>query len=318
MSGLWLQAGDLSFRDDLKVPSAAPGEALVRVLRAGICSTDLQMIAGYGPFSGVLGHEFVGIVEQGPRDLIGRRVVAEINVACGDCEECARGAGKHCVRRQVIGIRSRDGAFAELIAVPVENLHPVPDRVSNDAAVFVEPLAAALRIAEQVEIAPGQPVLVVGDGRLGQLIARGLAATGARPVVVGRHASKLRRLAEAGIETNAKVPPGRYEVVVDCTGKPAGFETARAAVRPGGALVLKSTYAASLRLDVSTLVVDEVRVIGSRCGPFAAALEMLACGAVEVESLVTSRLPLARGLDAIAEARRPDALKVLIEIVDEA
>ncbi len=314
MSGLWLESNVLAHRRDLPRPRPGASEALVRVLRAGICSTDLEMIAGYAPFSGVLGHEFVGRVERGPEDLVGQRVVGEINLGCGSCPRCAAGEHSHCLGRRVLGIRERDRVFAELVALPVENLHRVPAGVESDVAVFVEPLAAALRIGEQVALSESARVLVVGDGKLGQLVARALQASGCQVTVLGRHGSKLDLLEQAGIETTQEAPAAAFPTCVDCTGNPDGFDVARATVRPGGTLVLKSTYTGRPRLDASQLVVDEIRVVGSRCGPFAPALHMLRTGLVDVTCLITARYPLEQGLEAIEHARRRGSLKILLDV----
>ncbi len=315
MLGIWLEKGEVTVRDDLPEPTPPPSEALVRVLRAGICNTDLELIRGYYPYRGILGHEFVGRVEAGRADLLGRRVVGEINAVCGDCDTCRAGRPTHCERRTVLGIVGRDGAFAERLTLPAANLHPVPDEVSTDAATFVEPLAAALEIQEQVRIDPADRVLVVGDGKLGQLIARTLALTGCRLTVAGRHEQKLALLASTGAVTTSAdgIESGRFDLAVDCTGNSDGFALARRALRPRGTLVLKSTYAGELSLDASALVVDEITLVGSRCGPFAPALALLAERRVEVEDLIAGRYPLAEGLAALEHARRRGTLKILLE-----
>jgi threonine dehydrogenase-like Zn-dependent dehydrogenase len=317
MRGLWLEGQAIQVRDDLAVPVPPPGEALVRVTLAGICNTDLELVRGYYPFTGVPGHEFVGRVERAPgaERWEGRRVVGEINAVCGRCEACAAGRRTHCERRTVLGIVNRNGAFAERLALPVENLHEVPDGLPDEEAVFTEPLAAALEIQEQVKVGPGSRVVVVGDGKLGNLVAQTLALTGCALTVIGRHPRKLALLADRGIETEVadSVRPGRADIVVECTGNPEGLELARTAVRPRGTIVLKSTYAGRTSLDISRLVVDEVTLVGSRCGPFAPALGLLAERRVEVGPLVHARFPLEDALAAFAEAARPGALKVLVE-----
>ncbi len=347
MRGLWLEDGRARLRDDLPVPTPPEGEALVRVLRAGLCNTDLELVRGYYPFRGVLGHEFVGTVERGPAPLIGRRVVGEINAVCGACRHCAAGRRTHCERRTVLGIVDRHGAFAEYLALPAQNLHPVPDQVSTDAAVFAEPLAAALEVAEQVQVRPDDRVLVAGDGKLGQLVARALGLAGCEVVVAGRHSRKLALLAASGIRT-VSVPsgtgdpeaperaeasgegasyadagsvgeaealePGSFDLAVECTGNRSGFALARRALRPRGTLVLKSTYAGRLTLDASSVVVDELVLVGSRCGPFPPALRMLATGRVEVEALIDARYPLAQAEAALERAGRRDTLKVLLDV----
>jgi len=326
MIGLWLQNGELELRSDLPRPEPAAGEALVRVLQAGICNTDLELVRGYYPYEGILGHEFVGVVERAPagyRHLEGRRVVGEINAACGACPECDAGRSNHCENRTVLGIVDRDGAFAEYLTLPACNLHEVPHGLPDEAAVFTEPLAAALRIGEQVDPAGSENVLVVGDGKLGQLVARVLRLSTPYLCVAGRHTHKLALLADLGIDTVAvdDEPEGalaralrRFDTVVECTGNPAGFALARRALRPRGTLVMKSTYAGKLTVDASALVVDEITLVGSRCGPFAPALELLATGAVHVEDLIADRYPLSAGLAAFEHARRRGTLKVLLQV----
>ncbi len=270
MKGIWLENQHLELRNDIPLPAIAADEALVKVLRAGICNTDLELLRGYYPYQGVLGHEFVGIVEQGPDDLINQRVVGEINATCGHCRYCQTGQATHCENRTVLGIVNRNGAFAEYLALPVKNLYPVPDSVSTDAATFTEPIAAALEIQEQVTITPQTKVLVVGDGKLGQLVAQTLALTGCDLLAIGRHGEKLANLTAQNIATGfAEVVTDRaFDIAVECTGNPDGFAIARRALRPRGILVLKSTYANQLSLDISSIVVDEITLIGSRCGPF--------------------------------------------------
>lgn len=316
MRALWLENRQLVLRDDVPRPDPPRGEALVRVLKAGICNTDVELTRGYYPFTGIPGHEFVGIVEDGSASLAGRRVVGEINAVCGTCRACAAGRRTHCERRTVLGIAGRHGAFAEYLSLPVENLHVVPDSVSTEAAVFTEPLAAALEIQQQVSIAPGDRVLVVGDGKLGQLVAQTLILTGCAVCVAGRHGAKLGLLATRGIETKRDdgVERGAFDVAVECTGNPDGFSIAQRAVRPRGTLVLKSTYAGALTLDASAVVVNELTLVGSRCGPFAPALDLLAAGRVSVEQLIQARYPLARAVAAFEHVQRPGVLKVLVEM----
>jgi threonine dehydrogenase-like Zn-dependent dehydrogenase len=316
MRGIWLEGGALSLRSDLPVPEPPPGEALVRVRVAGICNTDLELVRGYYPYSGILGHEFVGTVEAGPPEWVGRRVVGEINAVCGVCESCAAGRPTHCLRRTVLGIVDRDGAFAEYLTLPVENLHEVPDGMPDDVAVFTEPLAAALEIQEQVDVEPGMRVLVAGEGKLGQLIVRTLLLTGCDLTVVGRHPEKLAPLAALGAATllEEEAELAGFDLAVECTGSAAGFALVRRALRPRGTLVLKSTYAGELTLDASALVVDEIRVVGSRCGPFAPALELLAARRVAVRDLIAARFPLSQALAAFDRAAARGTLKVLLDI----
>ena len=237
---------------------------------SGICNTDLEMLRGYSRFTGILGHEFVGLVEQGPTELQGLRVVGEINISCGSCPVCRRGHATHCENRTVLGIRGKHGAFAEYLTLPTDLLHPVPAEISTEAATFVEPLAAALRIHQQVSIAPDSRVLVVGAGKLGRLVIQALSLKGCVPQVASRRSQKIS-FAGCGdifVKTTDEIDDGSAEVAIDCTGTPEGFAIARRALCPRGQLVLKSTYTGSLDLDASRLVVDEITVIGSRCGPF--------------------------------------------------
>ncbi|MBH8564758.1 alcohol dehydrogenase catalytic domain-containing protein [Nostoc sp. CENA67] len=316
MKGLWLENNELQLRTDIPIPEPPPGEALVRVLRAGICNTDLELKKGYYPYTGILGHEFVGVVEQGPEHLLNRRVVGEINAVCGKCRFCLSGQPTHCENRTVLGIVNRHGAFAEYLCLPVVNLHPVPDHVPTEVATFTEPLAAALEIQQQVSLGKNDRVLVVGDGKLGQLVAQTLALTGCELLVVGRHQDKLANLEARGIKTGLAeaVTDRAYDISVECTGNPEGFAIARRALRARGTLVLKSTYADNLNIDVSSLVVDEITLIGSRCGPFPAALELLATGKVDVQPLIHAHYPLTEGLVAFEHAQQRGVLKVLLEI----
>jgi threonine dehydrogenase-like Zn-dependent dehydrogenase len=316
MRGIWLEDGDLTLRHDLPVPEPPEGEVLVRVLQAGICNTDIELQRGYYPYRGVLGHEFVGVVESDCEDWAGKRVVGGINASCGQCGTCQSGLKSHCPRRTVLGIVNRDGAFADYLSLPAENLLEVPESVSTDAATFTEPLAAALQIREQVQVSAQNKVLVVGDGKLGLLIAQVLKLTGCRVVAVGRHAGKLDLLPPRGIEVElaGAFDETGFDLAVECTGNEAGFAMARKALRPRGTLVMKSTYAGSLTLDVSSLVVDEITLVGSRCGPFAPALKLLESGAVDVEPLVHDRMPLDSGLEAFERATAAGVLKVLLQV----
>jgi threonine dehydrogenase-like Zn-dependent dehydrogenase len=288
----------------------------VRVVRAGICNTDLELLRGYYPYTGILGHEFVGVVEQGPKQLVGVRVVGEINAVCGECRFCRSGQPTHCENRTVLGIVNRNGAFAEYLTLPIANLHPVPDNVPTDVATFTEPVAAALEIQQQVPVRPDDRVLVVGDGKLGQLVAQTLALTGCDLLVVGRHRNKLDYLAARGIKTGlADVVTDRaFDLSVECTGNPEGFAIARRALRPRGTLVLKSTYAGHLTFDASSLVVDEITLIGSRCGPFPQALQLISQEQVDVKYLIQSHYPLDEAIAAFDRAQERGILKVLLEI----
>ncbi len=312
MKALWLEDRTLSVRD-VDVPSPAPGEALVRVVRAGVCSTDLELVRGYYPYTGILGHEFVGVVEAGDDALAGQRVVGEINAACGACDTCIAGRPSHCETRTVLGIVDRHGAFAEYLSLPVANLHRVPDHVSTDAATFVEPLAAALEIQEQIDVTADDRVLIIGDGKLGQLIAQTLGLTGCDLTVVGKHPDKLERFSTFAVtQLSAEFNGAGFDIAVECTGDPNGFKAARAALRPRGTLVMKSTYAGRLDVDASAIVVDEITLVGSRCGPFEPAIELLEQGKISGESMIEARYPLDDGLRAFEHAARPGVLKVLL------
>jgi threonine dehydrogenase-like Zn-dependent dehydrogenase len=317
MKGIWLENQQIQLRTDIPTPEPAAGEALVKVLAAGICNTDLELLRGYYPYAGILGHEFVGVVTQGPAHLLNQRVVGEINAACGECRFCRKGIPTHCENRTVLGIVNRHGAFADYLCLPAENLHPVPDNVPTEVATFTEPIAAALEIQHQVDIHPEDRVLVVGDGKLGQLVAQTLALTGCDLLVVGRHQDKLANLEARGIKTGfADVVQDRsFDISVDCTGNTSGFDLARRALRSRGTIVLKSTYAGNLSLDASSLVVDEITMIGSRCGSFPPALELLAQEKLDVQPLIQARYPLTAGIEAFAKARTKGVLKVLLEMV---
>jgi threonine dehydrogenase-like Zn-dependent dehydrogenase len=300
---------------DHPAPAPADGEVLVRVIAAGICETDLQLMRGYMGFRGVLGHEFVGIAETGP--LAGRRVVGEINCSCWRCDTCRRGLPTHCPHRTVIGILNHDGAFADLMAVPQRNLHAVPDSIPDDVAVFTEPVAAAYQIPAQLEVHRADRVVVLGDGRLGNLCAQVLARLSDHVRVVGKHPRKLALLDAKGIATSllGEIEPDRAaDVVVDCTGSDTGLPTALSLVRPRGTIVLKTTVAGTQTLAWAPVVIDEITIVGSRCGPFDRALAALEAGEVDVRPLVSQRFGLAEGLHALDVARSRDVLKVLLEV----
>ncbi len=316
MKALWLENQTLSLRDDLPMPGPAEGEALVRVRLAGICSTDLEMVRGYYPFTGILGHEFVGEVLDAPDPAWrGVRVTGEINLTCGDCAACRRGDATHCPSRTVLGILEKNGCFAEYLTLPLQNLHRVPDSVPDEAAVFTEPLAAALEIQQQIHVLPSDQVLIVGAGRLGQLIAQTLALTGCDLHVVVRHDYPQEILAARRISTltEDQIAERTYDWVVEATGAPGGFALARKAVRPRGTIVLKSTYAGDLAVNFSSIVVDEITLIGSRCGPFEPALRLLESGQVDPAPLITARYLLADGIAAFEHAAQAGVFKILLE-----
>jgi threonine dehydrogenase-like Zn-dependent dehydrogenase len=301
---------------DVPQPEPQPGEVLIRVTLAGICGTDLQILQGYHGFQGVMGHEFVGVV-AGPRNSswLGQRVVGEINVSCGECDLCKRGLPRHCRARRVIGIKGRDGAFAPYLCLPGANLLAVPSQVADEAAVFTEPLAAALVVLETLPLPLKSPLLVVGDGRLGLLIAWGLVRSQVEVHLVGHHDTHLDLARSYGVQTflEKDLPPGDYETVVEASGAPSGLDLALARVRPRGLVVMKSTYAGRYPLDSAALVVPEVRLLGSRCGSFGPAMRMLARGLIDPRPLIARRFPLSQGLEALAWAQRPGVLKVLLD-----
>jgi threonine dehydrogenase-like Zn-dependent dehydrogenase len=296
-------------------PQLTEQTALVKVTLAGICSTDLQILRGYMGFSGVPGHEFVGTVVEGPDTLKGQRVVGEINFACGACAWCSRGLQRHCPTRRVMGILNADGSFAEYMTVPIENLHVVPENVTDEEAVFTEPLAAAFEILEQLHLQPDTEVVVFGDGKLGLLCAQVVHGAGARVTLVGKHEEKLALVHREGLVSAllSDWTPRPVDVVVEATGSTQGLTLAMATVRPRGTLVLKSTVAQEHSLSLAPLVINEVTVIGSRCGQFPPALRALSQKQIAVTSLITATYPLADGIAAVNRAAEPGVLKVLLQ-----
>lgn len=299
-------------------PEPALGRAIVRMVRSGVCNTDLEIVRGYMSFRGVLGHELVGVVEEGPEGWRGKRVAVEINFGCEACAACTAGLGRHCPKRTVMGILGADGALAERVSVPIANLHEIPDGVEFEHAAFVEPLAAAFEILDQVAIERGTRALVLGDGKLGLLVAQVLALAGAEVLAVGRHEDKLARLRRRGIGValsrdlhDLRLAP--HDVVVEATGSKDGLAAAIASTRPRGTLVLKSTVADAVAFDMAPIVVNEITLVGSRCGRFAPAIEALAAGTIEVGSLIAARVPLSRADDALRIAAERGTLKVLVE-----
>jgi len=311
--------GKLAVHKNVPEPTPPKGEALIRVTHAGICATDLEITRGYMAYRGVLGHEFVGRVVRGSRRWESKRVVGEINCVCERCDMCRSGISTHCRHRTVLGIAGRDGCFAELVSLPERNLHEVPDTLSDEEAVFVEPLAAAFQIVKQVRIEPRMRVVVLGGGRLGMLAAQVLVQTGCRLVVIDADEQKLAFCDKKGIQTilvEDLVPRKDHDVVVECTGSPNGLELAMQLVRPRGQIVLKSTHATDRSINLTPLVLDEIELIGSRCGPFPDALAALARRQVDVLSMVTRVLPLTKGVEAMDVAARPESMKVLLRIAD--
>jgi threonine dehydrogenase-like Zn-dependent dehydrogenase len=323
MRGVHLADGALAVRDDLPPPAVAGDEVPVRVLVAGICATDLALRRGYMAFRGTPGHEFVGVAEAGP--LAGERVVGEINAACGHCDACDRGLGRHCSTRTVLGILGRPGAMAERIALPARNLHRVPDRVSDDAAVFTEPLAAAFEIGELVRLEAGRRALVAGDGKLGVLCAWVLHLAGLAVVVAGRHPERKRLLPEGAEHVTRLLESDRpwhavdpaeavFDLAVEATGRTEVLSRLVSLVRPRGTIVLKTTSESATTIDTSGLVVHEISLVGSRCGRFGPSLDALEKGLVPVERLIDARVPLANAEEAFTRAASGGALKVLLDV----
>jgi threonine dehydrogenase-like Zn-dependent dehydrogenase len=343
MRALHFDGTAVRYRTDLPQPAPAPGEALIRVRTAGICQTDLEVAKGYMGFTGILGHEFIGTVEKiapsdagvptgapaNPARLLGHRVTGEINCVCGKCDLCSRGLSSHCTARSVIGILKHDGAFADYLALPLRNLHEIPDHVPDEEAVFVEPLAAAFQILRQVPIEKRTRAVVLGDGRLGQLVAQVLAGTGCTLTLVGHHeakvtlaeklctaigaarksASQFRALLDRDLRATRD-----YDVVVDCTGRAEGFQRALSLVRPRGTIVLKTTVAGAAPLHLAPVVIDEITIVGSRCGPFDQAVHALAARQVTVAPLISRTVPLSQAAPLFAPGAAPDALKILLHI----
>ena len=314
--------GGLRFDAGATIPRR-DGEALVRVICAGVCNTDLEIVKGYSGFKGILGHEFVGrVVESRQEGLIGRRVVGEINAGCNSCAVCSSGDSRHCPTRTVLGIKARDGAFAEYLSLPERNLIEVPDSISDEQAAFVEPLAAANHAVEESGISASSRVCVIGDGKLAQLLVRVLALTGCELWVIGKHQWKLNLTSALGArcvrldgDTDraiAEASAGRFDVVIEASGNPSGLRMALEVVRPQGTVVLKSTHHADASMDLSRVVVNEIKIVGSRCGRFSPALALLTRGVIEVRDLITHRIPIENGLQAFTRAASPDSLKVLL------
>lgn len=318
MRGLHLASGSLALRDDLPLPEPKRGWSRVRVLKAGICATDQALCRGYMGFSGVPGHEFVGVALDGP--LQGQRVTGEINAGCGTCDDCRLGDSRHCKTRSVLGILRHSGAFAEQLALPDHNLLPVPDAISDEAATFVEPLAAALHIATDVDLTTHRRALVAGDGKLGLLCAHALALHGCFVTVAGRHPSRAALLptgatfAAGWLEAAPTGPVGAFDLAVDATGNADVLPRLLPLVRPRGTVVLKTTTERPTQADLSLLVIHELRLMGSRCGRFGPAIDALQRGLVPVESLIAARYPLAEAKAAFAHAGTKGTLKVILQI----
>lgn len=315
MNALRVEKRGLAVKD-IDLPERG-SEALVRVLLSGICNTDLEIARGYAGFKGTIGHEFVGVVEAAPNgSMVGERVVGEINAGCGECPLCREGDPRHCPQRTVLGIVGRDGAHAEFLKLPVQNLLPVPAAIADEHAVFAEPLAAACGIMERAAITKDKKVAVIGDGKLGLLCAQAIFLTGAPVLLIGKHQEKMRIAERRGIETTtAKKAAKRkkeFDVVVEASGSASAFAVALGLLRARGVLVLKSTFQGTTEINAARLVVDEISVVGSRCGRFSPALDLLRRGAIDVDSLISEEHPLSNGVFAMERAGKKGVLKVFL------
>lgn len=309
--------GSLRLIGDHPEPLRREGESLIRVHIAGICNTDLEIARGYMGYSGIVGHEFVGVVEESDTaGLTGKRVVGEINIACGECDLCASGMRSHCPARAVLGILDHPGTMADVCVLPDENLHVIPDNLPDEAAVFCEPLAAAFEILEQVSIEPGLRAVVLGDGKLGLLVSQVLKGAGADVLLAGRSPEKLSLARGWSIDvvTADELLDGGWDLVVDCTGSTEGFDKALTLVRPRGIIVVKTTVAQKFSINLAPLVINEITVIGSRCGPFGPALDALSQGGVNVREMISHTFPLERAIEAFEVASKPETLKVLLRM----
>lgn len=299
--------------NSVPVPEPAPGEALVRVTRAGICNTDLEIIRGYYPFKGTLGHEFTGIVEDAEdATLVGKRVVSDINNSCQQCAMCLAGQAHHCLNRSALGIKDKDGAFAEFLTTPARNLVLVPEALPDDMAVFAEPLAAALEIQEQVDFSAIKDVAVIGDGKLGLLITLSLITAGLNVTLVGHHPERAALLGANHLNYLPSPPQIPFPVVIEATGSPSGFKDALALTAPRGTLVLKSTYGSALTFNPAPVVVNEISIVGSRCGPMEKAVAAMASGAINPAALIEGSYALKDGIEAVNRANMKGVLKILI------
>ncbi len=308
----------LKLDNNYPIPVPKTGEALIKVNTIGICNTDYEITKGYMGYKGILGHEFTGIVEKAQnKSLIGKRVVGEINCGCGNCEWCAQGLERHCPNRSTLGIWQREGCFAEYVCLPEKNLLEIPENVSNEEAVFVEPLAAALEILEQIHIPPYKKVIVLGDGKLGLIIALALNAAGLNLTLVGKHEEKLTLAKAQGVKTkllNELKIEKTYDYVVEATGSITGFETSLALTKPRGTLILKSTIAASKEFNLAPIVIDEITVVGSRCGQFAPALRLLESKRIDVKPLISDIYPIEKSIEAFERNKEKSSVKVLVKI----
>lgn len=315
MKALHFDGQKMTFLTDYDTPKS--DEALVEVNLAGICGTDIEILNGYMSYQGIPGHEFVGVVKESQnKDLIGKRVVGEINVGCGICEWCKKGLERHCPYRTVLGILRRDGAFAQFLSLPEKNLHVIPDQINDEQAVFVEPLAAAFEIKEQINLKQESNIALVGDGRLAQLVALVLNLSCQNITCFGRHKNKLELLKKLGIKTKIGIDSDdiqKFDLVVEATGSNSGFAATMKLIKPRGTVILKSTLASKKNLDLTPMVINEVTVVGSRCGPFRPAINALASGMISVDDLIDSTYSLEKFQDAFEHAKKPDTLKVLLK-----
>ncbi len=317
MQALFLENGRLQYTTDYPKPNPQADEALISITLAGICSTDLEIVKGYVPnFRGILGHEFVGVVEACADDQwVGQRVVGSINIGCQQCADCAKDNIAHCPNRQAVGIHNHDGAFADYLVLPTTNLHIVPDTVTDETAVFTEPLAAALRIREQVEVKPNDKTAVVGPGRLGLLIAQVLAQAGGDVTVLGRRPESLALPAKWGLNTGVanNFADNSFDFIVEATGNEAGMATSLRLLRPRGTLILKSTFHSQANIDLTKIVVSEINLVGSRCGPFAPALRLFAQNQIDTQSLISATFPLQNSQSAFKQAAQSGVHKILLQ-----
>jgi len=314
MKALFLERRKLVIKD-VPEPSPSDDEALLEVLKAGICNTDLELVKGYMDFEGILGHEFVGRIVKGDHpEWAGKRVVGSINLPCGECSFCLEGREKHCPSRKVLGISGKDGVFAEYVTLPLANLFPLPSNITDIESVFVEPLAASLEIFKQVSIDEGDSVLVLGDGKLGMLIAQLMKLKTSDVSCLGKHKRKLEILEQRGIKTyySGKEMGTMFDVVIEATGNKRGLDDAMSLIKPTGKIVLKSTFKGGVNVDISKIVVDEIQLIGSRCGPFQEAIDVLSKKQVDVEKMIDGDFPLERALEAFEIAQKSDIIKILI------
>lgn len=317
MNGIYFDGQEALFRNDLQTPTPKKSEVLVRVKTAGVCKTDLEILKGYMGFTGVLGHEFVGVVEKGPAQLLDKRVVAEINNNCGRCEMCVMGLAKHCPNRTTMGIDKHDGAFAQFVTAPEKNIHLIPDNVSDDQAVFVEPLAAAFEPLERINVSQDDHILVIGDGRLGLLSAMVFATKNDEVTLVGKHPKKMAIANAHGINSTTLEnfqPAKKWDIVIDATGCADGFSLAMQTARPQGTIILKSTFAAEGGMNLTPLVIDEITILASRCGPFDKAIDALAKNKFDLQKMITARYPLSQGINALQAASDGKNIKVLLDV----